>query len=67
MTAKTLNEPHAARRGMLRNGNAGGDLSKVQKCGAKPEIAVPAALQRWLTGVAECTVGPALVRKHPKD
>jgi hypothetical protein len=67
MTAKTLNEPHAARRGILRNGNAGGDLSKSKNAELKPEIADPAALQRWLTGVAECTVGPALVRKHPKD
>lgn len=33
--ARIADEPHAVRRGWLKNGNPPGDLSKARTCGAK--------------------------------
>jgi len=34
-TKKITVTPHEKRRGILKNGNPSGDLSKAQRCGAK--------------------------------
>ena len=41
MITKTEGQPHARRRGWLRNGNPPGDLSKVTRCGAKTRRGTP--------------------------
>lgn len=41
MLRKKLNEPHAKRRGWLRNGNPPGDPSRAPRCGARTRKGVP--------------------------
>ena len=38
---KNVDEPHAKRRGWLKNGNSPGDPSKAPRCGAKTRLGTP--------------------------
>ena len=41
MTEKKTNEPHAPRRGWLKNDNPPGDFSQAPRCGAKTRKGTP--------------------------
>jgi hypothetical protein len=43
MHRKTSDEPHAKRRGWLKNENPPGDLSKAPRCGARTRKGLPCA------------------------
>jgi hypothetical protein len=66
MTAKTFNEPHAPRRGSLRNGNHGGDLSKVERCGAKTRNNCPCRAPAMDNGRCRMHGGPSTGPRTPE-
>ena len=41
MQAKSSNEPHVTRRGLLKNGNPSGNLSSAPRCGARARKGTP--------------------------
>jgi glucans biosynthesis protein len=43
MHNKTANEPHAKRRGLLKNGNPPGDPASAPRCGARTRKGAPCA------------------------
>ena len=49
------NEPHAKRRGWLKNNNPPGDLTVLQDAEPRPERGLLAEHQQWQTVGVECT------------
>ena len=43
MPTETVNEPHAKRRGLLRNDNRVGDFASATRCGARTRQGTPCA------------------------
>ncbi len=66
MTAKFCNEPHTPRRGLLRNGNSGGDLSKVERCGAKTRSNCHCRAPAMPNGRCRMHGGPSTGPKTPE-
>ena len=55
-------EPHAKRRGQLKNGNPSGDFSRVTRCGARTRHGGPDGNPRCPTAVVGCTAGKVPAR-----
>jgi hypothetical protein len=66
MVAKSFNEPHAPRRGLLRNGNSGGDLSEVERCGAKTRSNCPCRAPAMANGRCRMHGGPSTGPRTPE-
>jgi len=52
---KTVNEPHAKRRGWLRNGNPQGDPARAPRCGARTRRGSPCGC-RAIRGKKRCRI-----------
>jgi hypothetical protein len=66
MEPETMNEPHTARRGWLRNGGRPGDLLNARRCGAKTRRGVPCRGPAMPNGRCRMHGGPSTGPRTPE-
>lgn len=68
MNKKSEEQPHAQRRGWLKNGNPAGDFSKAPRCGAKTRKGTPCQAPAMANGRCRmhggCSPGAPLGNKN---